>query len=108
MARSRIMYIENKSGSLNGPAQIGRVLFSKTFHTIYYGGMTFKIIPGGGFKANWREIESGEEYWISGCRKDGADRLYVSRVPIEIDEDVRREYWCVIRGKPECKDRATV
>lgn len=29
-ARSRVMYIEDKSGGLEGPARIGRVYFSKT------------------------------------------------------------------------------
>jgi len=35
--RSRIMYIENKSGDLNGKGRIGRVAYSKTGKTIYYG-----------------------------------------------------------------------
>ena len=36
--------------------------------------------------ANYFEVESGGEYWISGPKKDGSDRLYGERVPIEIDE----------------------
>jgi len=36
--RSRIMYIEDKSCGLSGPARIGRVTFSKSRKTIYYGG----------------------------------------------------------------------
>ena len=40
-------------------------------------------------------------YWISGPRKDGQDRLYPqSTQPVEIDEDVREEYWRTIRGVP--------
>jgi heptaprenylglyceryl phosphate synthase len=34
----RIMYIEDKSKGLNGPARIGRVRLSKTGETLYYGG----------------------------------------------------------------------
>jgi len=32
---SRIMYIENKSSGLSGPARIGRVTFSKSGKTVY-------------------------------------------------------------------------
>jgi len=42
----RIMYIESKAESLNGPARIGRVTFSKTGLSIYYKGKTFLRIPG--------------------------------------------------------------
>ncbi|MFI5385875.1 MAG: 1-deoxy-D-xylulose-5-phosphate synthase [Fimbriimonadales bacterium] len=102
----RIMYVENKSESLNGPARIGRVSFSKTGKTLYYRGKTFQSLKGG-YKSNYYDMETGDRYWISGCRKDGDDRLYISRLPIEIDEDVRHEYWTAIRGMPEKRDKAT-
>lgn len=104
--KSRIMYIESKAAGLaGGEARIGRVTFSKTGQTIYYGGKTFSKIVGGGSKSNYFENESGDAYWISGPKKDGSDRLYGERVPIEIDEDVREEYWLVIRNRPDEKDR---
>ena len=96
--KPRIMYIESKTDGLNGPARIGRVTFSKTGQTIYYGGQEFIRINS--FKSNYLEVGSGAEYWISGPRKDGRDRLYGGRVPVEIDEDVREEYWTKIRGRP--------
>lgn len=99
--QSRIMYIECKSGGLTGPARSGRVTFSKTGKTIYYGGRTFQSLKGRGFKSNYVDVESGEEYWISGPRRDGADRLYGERTGVEIDEDVRVEYWRDIRGMPD-------
>jgi hypothetical protein len=98
--RDRIMYIEDKSVGLTGPARIGRVSFSKTGRTLYYGGKSFQSLGGGGFKANYFDVESGDEYWISGPRRDGAYRLYGERIPVEIDEDVRVEYWTDIRGQP--------
>ena len=61
----------------------------------------FRSLKGGGFKANYFDAETGAEFWISGCRKDGTDRLYGERVPVEIDDEVREEYWTVIRGQPE-------
>ena len=101
------MYIERKAGQLTGEARIGRVTFSKTGRSIYYRGSRFQSLNGRGFKANYFDTSSGEEYWISGCKKDGSDRLYGERVPIFIDEDVREEYWTVVRKKPENRDRTS-
>jgi hypothetical protein len=98
--RTRIMYIEDKSGGLSGPARIGRVSFSKSGSTIYYNGRAFRSLKGAGFKANYVDVETGDEYWISGPRRDGADRLYGEPVAVEVDEDVRQEYWSDIRGQP--------
>ena len=94
------MYIETKSGTLNGSARIGRVSFSKSGSSIFYGDRTFQSLKGGGgLKANYFDVETGEEFWISGPRKDGQDRLYVqSTRPVEIDDDVAEEYWREIRG----------
>jgi len=105
--RSRIMYIESKAEGLNGPARIGRVTFNRTGKTLYYRGHSFQSLKGSGFKANYRETETGERYWISGPRRDGLDRLYgKSALVVEIDEDVREEYWTEIRKKPEQKTKA--
>lgn len=100
--KTRIMYIESKGGEndLVGSARIGRVTFSKTGKSIHYNGMTFQTLGGRGFKANYFDVESGDHYWISGCKKDGSDRLYGERLPIYIDEDASEEYWTVIRNQP--------
>jgi hypothetical protein len=91
------MWIEKKEG-LAGPARIGRATFSKTRKSIHYRGKTFHTLAGRGFKANYIDVETGEEYWISGCRKDGRDALY--NTDVEIDEDVREEYWTEVRKLP--------
>jgi hypothetical protein len=100
------MYIENKHGENNliGVARIGRVTYSKSGSSVHYDGRTFQTLNGQGFKANYFDVESGEDYWISGCKKDGNDRLYGERLPIYIDEDVREEYWTEIRNLPEQKN----
>ena len=108
MKRTRIMYIEQKAGSLTGPARIGRVEFSKTGKMLYYRGQKFQSLKGAGFKSNYYDVENGDDYWISGPKKDGADRLYGERLPIEIDDDVRVEYWGDIRGLPERVSDKTV
>jgi hypothetical protein len=99
--KTRIMYVEDKSGGLIGPARIGRVTFSKTGRTIYYRGRSFQSLKGLGFKANYYDLETGEHFWISGPKRNGGDTLYGSGAPIEIDEDVREEYWRDIRRQPE-------
>jgi hypothetical protein len=95
------MYIEEKSDGLIGPARIGRVTYSKTGKSLTYRGREFASLRGRGIKANFFDIESSAQYWISGCKKDGLDSLYANVV--EIDEDVREEYWEKIRKKPELK-----
>jgi hypothetical protein len=95
------MYIESKGDGLNGPARIGRVTFSKTGSTIYYQGKCFQSLKGKGFKSNYFEVETGEHYWISGPKKNGCDRLYGGSLPVEIDDDVREEYWGEIRQQPQ-------
>ena len=105
--KSRIMYIELKS-ELNGPARIGRVTFSKTGRTLTYQGKSFQSLKGRASKANYFDVKTGEQYWISGPRKDGADRVYASSKPVHIDDDVREEYWTEIRGQPENKQKTAV
>ena len=99
---TRIMYIESKGDDgLVGPARIGRVTYSKSGKSVYYRGRRFTTLGGTGFKANYFEVESREYFWISGPRKDGRDALYSTSV--EVDEDVRYEYWVTIRNRPELK-----
>jgi hypothetical protein len=103
------MYLELKEGRDDlGPARIGRVTFSKTGRTVYYGGRTLKRLRRGGIAGNHQDADTGEEWWISGPKRDGADRLvYGGRAPVEIDEDVRVEYWTRIRGRPDLVERTT-
>ncbi|MCD2260678.1 hypothetical protein [Psychroserpens luteolus] len=92
LERSRIMYIEDKSGGLEGDARIGRVYFSKTGKTLYYHGRMFRSLKGNGYKSNYQDIENGDEFWISGPRKDKNDRLYGGNQGVIVDDDVKDEY----------------
>ncbi len=98
MPKTRIMYIENKSGSLKGSARIGRVSYSKTGKSISYEERTFQSLKGSGFKSNYFDVETGEHYWISGPRKDGRDALHATHARPFVDEDVQDEYFLKIRG----------
>ena len=103
--KTRIMYVQRKTEGLNGPARIGRVTFSRT-GTLYYRGVQFQSLKGMGFKANYADVATGEQYWIAPCRRDGADAPYGgSHATVAVDEDVRREYWTLIRGTPANKTR---
>src|SRR5262245_30696231 len=83
--KTRIMYIERKDDGIVGPARIGRVAFSKSGKSIYYKGKEFCSLNGSGFKANYFEVVTRQEYWISGCK-------------------VKEEYWTEIRNQPKSKD----
>jgi hypothetical protein len=100
--RPEILYIERKNGIHGAEAHIGRVTYSKSGQTIYYRGSELRTANGAGFKYNYLDVETGDEYWISGCKKRGGDALYP--VIIEVDEDVREEYWTEIRNKPAMKN----
>ena len=104
--KTRIMYVQRKTEGPGGPARIGRVTFSRT-GTLYYRGQRFQSLKGMGFKANYFDVATGEHYWIAGCRRDGADAPYGGgrHATVAIDEDVRQEYWTVIRGTPANKTR---
>lgn len=97
--KPRVMYIEYKGDGLVGPARIGWVRFSKTGRSLYYDGKTFQSLKGGGDKANYFDVETGEAYWITGCRKDGVNAFY--NTDVEVDEDAARVYWCEVRDRPD-------
>ena len=100
-----IMYIEPGGGLAGEGGRIGRVTYSKTGKTIYYDGCRFRSLKGYGYKENYYDVDSGEWYWISGPRRDANDALYP--MTIEIDDDVREEYWRKIRNLPENVDKTS-
>ena len=106
--QTRIMYIELKSDHNDiGPARIGRVSFSQTGRTIYYRGRSFQSLKGSGIGANYVDVESEEQYWISGPKRNGGDRHWAGSGPVEIDSDVADEYWREVRHSSPPKDAST-
>lgn len=89
------MYLENKE---TGEARIGRVSFSRTYQTVYYQGKSLQRAGGEKIKGNFFDLETGEEYWVSGCKKRGGDSHWAEKVPVIINEEVAEEYWAKIRG----------
>lgn len=98
------MYIELKTHDADGwrgPARIGRVTFNRTGKTLQYRGKRFqKGSTASG--ANYHDVDTREDYWISGPKSNGQDRHHRrGSGPVEIDEDVREEYWTEIKKQPE-------
>lgn len=79
-----IMYIELKTGySDNGSAWIGYVMTSKTKKTIYFNDHAFQKYNS--VNSNYYDIESGEDYWISGVKKRESNRHWAGNGKIMID-----------------------
>lgn len=93
----RLMYVENKRGGLDGDGRIGWVEVSRTARSYEYRGRRL-LKTKSGYKYNCVDEETGDEWWVSGPRRDGADKLYGGLV--QVDEDARLAYWTEIRNQP--------
>ena len=88
-----LKYIELKSGhSGKGPAWIGRVKLSKSLQTVHFNGKALKRSSRGGGSGNHFDIETSEEYWISGVKKDGTDRHWAGGGIVFIEASAVAEY----------------
>ena len=93
--KTEIKYIEQKTGySDNGPAWIGKVKLSSSGQTVYFNDKGFKKCRG--ISGNYYDIETQDEYWISGVKKDGTDRHWAGSGKIFIDKSVISEYLEII------------
>ena len=89
----RLMYVENKNGDIDvARARIGWVEFSKSGQTVYYRGKELQKAKGGGISGSFFDVNTGEEYWVSGIKKRGSNVHYAARVSVEIDDDALDEY----------------
>ena len=91
--KSKLLYVELKSGySDNGPAWIGEGRYSKSRRTIYFNGKAFQSMKGAGIGANYYDLETAEEYWISGVKKNETNRHWAGSGLIQIDRGVIDEF----------------
>lgn len=81
-------------------ARIGRVSFSNSGRTAYYGDRMFS----GQGQPWYREEQTALQFVLSRARKDGMDRSEGRKrgsFPAEVDDDVREEYWARVREEPQ-------
>lgn len=87
----RIMFVQLKSGHDvdAGPAWIGWVRFTRTWRTAYFHGRTLRRVTGtagANSDSNFFDTETGEEFWISGPKRDQTDTRYRHHAPVVEDE----------------------
>lgn len=56
-----------------------------------------KKCEGAGVSGNYQDIQTGEEYWVSGVKKHGKDRHWSGSGPVLIEKEAVSEY-LQIRG----------
>ena len=104
--KPEIKYIELKSGfSHDGPAWIGLVSFSGSGRTLYFDGKAFQTLAGKGISGNYYNIETGEEYWISGPKKNMTDRHRFGSGKICIEERILEDYLKLVGRRELDKNR---
>ncbi len=93
------MFVQLKTGhgTDKGPAWISAVRFNRSWKTAYWHDKTLRRRQG--FDTNFYDIETHEEYWLSGPHRDRADTRY-SNIRPQIDEDARDAYEAFLRGAP--------
>ena len=92
-----LKYIELKSGySDDGPAWIAHVRQSKSGRTVYFNGRALARSGGQGIQGNHRDIETREEFWVSGIKKNGCDRLWAGGGIVLVERSAVEEYLQII------------
>ncbi|WP_298537864.1 hypothetical protein [uncultured Algibacter sp.] len=95
--KPELKYIELKSGfGDTGPAWIGMAEFSKSGRTVYFNGKALKNSNAQGIAGNYYDIEKGDEYWISGIKKNGTDRHWAGGGKIMIDRNIVNLYLSLV------------
>lgn len=94
------MFVQLKTGHNTdmGPAWVSWVRFTRTWKTAYWHDRTLRR-AGGMFDANFYDVDTDEEYWLSGPRRDRGDTRY-SNVRPQVDDDVREVYQAFLCGRP--------
>ena len=95
--RTELKYIELINGfSHDGPAWIGLISFSKSGKTVYFDGKAFQRVGSDRTAGNFYDIESGDEYWISGVKKNMTDRHKFGGGKIFVEKRILSKYLKVI------------
>ena len=105
--KQKLIYVELTS-ELNhtGPAWIGYGHFNRTGKTVYFNGRI--LGKGRGIVGNFVDIQSGEEFWVSGVKKNGQDRHWAGSGKIVIDKSAIQDYLKIISEEELPKNKFVV
>ena len=94
------MFVQLKTGHDldSGPSWIGWVDFTRTFKTARYRGRELRRWPRMR-DANFYDVETEEEFWISGPKRDRTDTRY-GPFTTHVDDDAREAYEAFLEGAP--------
>jgi hypothetical protein len=93
------MYVQLKSGydTDRGPSWIAWVDFSRTWSTARVHGRTLR--RWNGVAGNFVDVDTDEEFWLSGPKRDRTDGRY-GVTPPTVDEDAHEGYEAILAGGP--------
>ena len=93
------MFVQLKTGhnTDQGPCWISRVMFAKSWQTAYFHGLELRREQG--VQGNFVDVANGDEWWISGPKRDLTDSRYSSQQPV-VDDDAREDYEAFLDGEP--------
>ena len=93
------MFVQLKSGHDvdRGPAWIGWVEFTRSWNTARYRGRDLRRCRG--WDANFYDVDTDEEFWLSGPKRDRSDMRYGPGTAA-VDEDGRDAYRAFLDGAP--------
>ena len=97
-------YVQLKTGynTDQGPAWIARVRFTRSWRSLSFHGSQLHRVTGtarANFDSNFYDVESGEECWVSGPKRDRTDGRYSGQQPI-VDDDARDACEAFLAGAP--------
>ena len=93
------MFVQLKTGynTDQGSAWVRRVRFSASWQTVYFGGRTLRRHQG--ISGNFVDAENGDEWWVSGPKRDRTDARYSKAQPT-VEDDAPFEYEAFLAGEP--------
>jgi hypothetical protein len=96
----RVMFVQLKTGHNldRGPSWIGWVDFNRSWVTARYRGRELRRAQRM-WDANFYDVETGEQFWLSGPKRDRTDTRY-GPATTEVDPDVREVYEAFLAGAP--------
>lgn len=99
LVAKRIMFVQLKTcfGIDRGTSWIGWVDFNRSWKTARFQGR--KLRRGQGFDSNFVDVQTGEEFWVSGPKRDRSDARYGPRTTV-VEDDAREAYEDFLRGAP--------